>query len=191
MAVTALVAVCLILTVSWLTLGRSVSHVVCMALLLLVFPLTTWRARLVVLTRSLRRCRRACSSVVPLGARITRTSLTSTRWTLFWASSSPAVLVVPAGLASVPWSRASGTILSTILAHGAALALLASCRGLCSRRLRSLRGTLLRNAWARSLAVVAKLATVSRGARWRWLLCAVMVSTLTIRARSTLCWTRL
>src|SRR5699024_12052337 len=97
MAVTALVAVCLILTVSWLTLGRSVSHVVCMALLLLVFPLTTWRARLVVLTRSLLRCQRACSSVVLPGVQIIAISLTSTRWTLFWAISFLLTLVVAAG----------------------------------------------------------------------------------------------
>src|SRR5699024_10014630 len=150
----------------------------CMALLLLAFLATIWRVRWVVLTLSLRRCLRECSLVVLPGVPIIAISLTSTRWTLFWASSFLVALVVAAGLTSVPWSRASGITLSTILAHGAALALLASCRGICYRRLRSLRGTSLRNAWGRSLVVPVKRETVSRGVKWLWLLCAVMVSTL-------------
>src|SRR5699024_208454 len=126
MAATASADVCLTLLALWLILARLVSHVACMALLLLAFLATIWRVRWVVLTLSLRRCLRVCSLVVLPGVPIIAISLTSTRWTLFWASSFLVALVVAAGLTSVPWSRASGTILSTILAHGAALALLAS-----------------------------------------------------------------
>src|SRR5699024_926245 len=111
MAVTALVAVCLIPLALWLILALSASHVACMARLLLAFPATIWRVRWVALTRSLRRCRRAFSLAVPLGVPTIPTSLTSIRWTLFWASSFLVALAVAAGLTSVPWLRACGIAL--------------------------------------------------------------------------------
>src|SRR5699024_8244510 len=130
-AATALAVACLTLTASWLTLAASASHMACMARLLLVFPLTTWRVRLVVLTRSLRRCRRVFSLAVPLGVPIIAISLTSTRWTLFWASSFLVALVAAAGLTWALLLRVYGMVLSTRSVHGAALDLLVNCRGLC------------------------------------------------------------
>src|SRR5699024_12821628 len=121
MAATALVVACLTLLALWLIRARSVSRAACMARLLLAFLAITWRVRLVVLTRSLRRCRRVFSLAVPLGVPIIAISLTSTRWTLFWASSFLVALVAAAGLTWALLLRVYGMVLSTRSVHGAAL----------------------------------------------------------------------
>src|SRR5699024_9450944 len=110
-AAMALVADCLTPLASWLILALSASHAACMARLLLAFPAITWRVRWVVLTRSLRRCRRACSLAAPLGVPIIAISLTSTRWTLFWASSFLVALAAAAGLTWALLLRVYGMVL--------------------------------------------------------------------------------